>query len=180
MSHYWKLGTPEEVSWRISGKWRRTGAWCPALTLALSRLRICSWNAAGLFRAVKSHRQTHTRRVSVSWAHKAVSHTLQTHMALSSPPFFLNVVAPCLIYYSERRWRAHTEISTQTTLCPSGPDSYLLIPAESVPDITLSYETARSVIPSTSSEMARGKKCEISYTAQWLCWTEKWLWAITE
>lgn len=124
-----------------------------------------SFKAADLFvkrcRALQgckvTQTHTHTRRVSVSWAHKAVTHTLQTHTALSSPPFFLNVVEPCLTYYSERRWRAHTEISTQTTLCPSGPDSYLLIPAESVPDITLSYETARSVIPSISSEMARGK-----------------------
>lgn len=139
------------------GKWRRSGAWCPALTLALSRLRICSWNAAGLFRAVKSH--THTWKAEHQ-SHKDTkpSSTLQTQMALSSPAVFLNVVAPGLTYYSESWWWAHTEISTQTTWCLSGPDSYLLIPAESMPDITLSYETACSVIPSIRSEKARGKK----------------------
>lgn len=36
--------------------------------------------------------------------------------------------------------------------------NYLLIPAEYVPDITLSYETACSVMPSISLEMPRKKK----------------------
>lgn len=63
-----------------------------------------------------------------------------------------------------------------------------LNPSRICADITLSYETECSVIPSISSEMAREKKTkkrsawvwEISHTALWLSWTEKWLWAITE
>lgn len=67
-------------------------------------------------------------------------------MALSSPAVFLNADD------------GPTQRLTQTTRCPSGPDSFLLILAESMPDITQSYETACSVISSISSEMARGKK----------------------
>ncbi len=132
MSHYRELGNPEEVSGRIrEPRWLRKvqEVWglCPALTLALSRLRICSWNTEGLFRAVKSDK--HKSNASVSWLHKAITHTSNTYGSFISCNF-LNAVAPGLTYYSERRWWAHTEISTQTTRCPSGPDSYLLIPAE--------------------------------------------------
>lgn len=162
MSHYRELGNPEEVSGRIrEPRWLRKvqEVWglCHALTLALSRLRICSWNAEGVFRAVKSH--THKSNGSVSWGHKAITHTSNTHGSFI--PCSLSKCCSAwshILLRAESNGWAHTEIRTQTTQCPSGPDSYLLIPAESMPDITQSYETACCVIPSISSDMARGEK----------------------
>lgn len=160
MSHYRELGNPEEVSGR-----NREPRWLRKVQEVWG-LVPCSYpgslKAANLFmercRALQGCKVTHTQAEHQSHEDTRPSPTLQTHTALSSPAVFLNAVALGLTYYSEQRWWAHTENSRQTTRCPSGPDSYLLIPAESMPDITLSYETACSVIPSISSDMARGKK----------------------